>query len=170
MYISSGVMGFHWEFTDMKNHMFFLFNASSATILYGSQVANVQKVKGILAWPNATAYLNTWISVALTSLNGTHSVWLSTTNLNVTWNDTSFTTGSIGFLSNGVGYYDNLIVNTTCDYFGQLCTSFTSGMSCNFGCDTGYSIISGIRDRKCTFGNWSGSPLVCQVSKCHVHY
>jgi hypothetical protein len=78
-------------------------------------------------------------------------------------------TGSVGFLSLGVGSYSNLFVETLCDggtasESGTQCLSPTSGQSCAFTCAAGYMATGGTANRTCTLGVWSGTNLVCSLS------
>ncbi len=80
--------------------------------------------------------------------------------------DTSFPTGTIGFLSDGEGTFDNLFVETTCDGGGVQCASPTSGMTCVFTCAAGYYAYAGDLSRTCTYGVWSGGDLQCEIGAC----
>lgn len=165
LYLSSGVLGVHFLYTDPSTHYFFLLDAGLGVVKYGAVIAGVQQLMGQANWASPTQFVNVTTVVTLLSSNGVHAVTLNTSTGNVTytWADARLTKGSFGFLSNGVGAFDDLVANTTCDGFGQVCADFTSGMTCEFQCAAGYTLQSGNTDRTCTYGVWSGAPLLCKI-------
>lgn len=82
--------------------------------------------------------------------------------LNIT--NTTFVTGSFGFLSAGVGWFDDARLDTACEG-GSQCVGASDGVVCGMGCNVGYYPYSGSLVRTCQAnGSWTGGDLVCALN------
>ena len=78
--------------------------------------------------------------------------------------NTTFVTGATGFISYGVGWFDNARLDTICDG-GTQCVGATEGVVCSMSCSQGYYAYSGTGTRTCqSTGNWTGGDLICALS------
>jgi hypothetical protein len=162
--VQSGIIGVAFRFSDENNHYYFLLDATNGRFEWGRVVAGTFTAANTAAWSTPSEFVGVPVNLSVNSLAGVHTVNVTNTGSVFSWSDATFTKGSIGFVSNGVGYFDDVVASTTCDGAGQVCSDFTSGMTCTFTCAEGYTVLSGDLSRTCTMGSWSGSNVVCAIS------
>ncbi len=76
--------------------------------------------------------------------------------------DLQHRTGSVGLLSAGSGWFDDIAISTSCDG-GSTCFNAQDGVRCSYTCAPGYIYVSGDSERICQDGAWSGSEVVCSI-------
>lgn len=162
--IQSGLMGVAFRFSDENNHYYFLLDAPNGRFEWGKVAAGTFSAVNTAAWSTPSEFIGVAVNLSVTSVGGVHTVNVTNTGSSFSWSDSTYTKGSFGFVSKGVGYFDDVVASTSCDGAGQVCSDFTSGMTCSFTCAEGYTVLTGDLSRTCTMGAWSGSNVVCAIS------
>jgi hypothetical protein len=163
--LTSGLLGAVVRYADVSNYAFVSFDVGANATVCGAVVGGVALPTVTTAWTpqQSAAFVASPVHVDVSLTGANITVATSVPGAGCSLSVPSLPGGSVGFMSRGVGRFDNLTVTTACDGSGVQCAGMSSGMVCAMRCKQGYFAGSGAENRTCTMGVWSGGDLQCDI-------
>jgi hypothetical protein len=165
MTLTSGVAGVVMHLLDADNYYAVLVDQGSAVVSLVAVVVGVTTTLSSMPLTGSgvavlsSAGVNVDVVMQASGIN----VTIPALGVTLTSPDTTFKSGTFGFISDGVASFGQVMAETECDGGGVQCASPTTGVTCTFRCGVGYFVALGDEQRTCTYGRWSGGDLTCAI-------